>query len=245
MSGNAEKNGLIKHLSPIGAWALAFGCAVGWGSFVMPGNTFLPIAGPLGSVLGLGIGALIMLLLGANYHFLMNKYPEAGGAYTYTKMLFGYDHGFMNAWFLILTYVAIIWANATALPLICRNLLGSVFQVGWHYEIAGFHVYLGEVLLAVAALAASAAICLRNRAAGRAQTALALVLFSGICVCILAALLSGSFSGQSLTPAYSPEQTPLSGTFTIIALAPWAYVGFESICHSAGEFNFSPKKYFI
>ena len=138
----------------MGAWALAFGCAVGWGSFVMPGNTFLPIAGPLGTVLGIGIGAVIMLIIAANYHFLMNKFPEAGGAYAYTKHIHGYDHGFLNAWFLILTYVAIIWANATALPLIGRNLLGSFFQVGFHYQIAGFDVYLGEVLLAVAALIA-------------------------------------------------------------------------------------------
>ena len=244
LSVNAEKNGLRKHLSPLGAWALAFGCAVGWGSFVMPGNTFLPIAGPIGTVLGIGIGAVIMVIIAANYHFLMNKYPEAGGAYAYTKNIFGYDHGFLNAWFLILTYVAVIWANATALPLIGRNLLGGVFQVGFHYQIAGFDVYMGEVLMAVAALALAAAVCLFGRAAGRAQIVLALALLGGICVCVLAALLNGGFAAESLTPAYSPDREPLAGVFTIIALAPWAYVGFESICHSSGEFNFSPKKSF-
>lgn len=35
---------LSKYISPFGVWALAFGCAVGWGAFVMPGTTFLPIA---------------------------------------------------------------------------------------------------------------------------------------------------------------------------------------------------------
>ena len=50
-----------KCLSALGAWALAFGCSVGWGSFVMPGNTFLPLAGPVGSALGLGLGAVVML----------------------------------------------------------------------------------------------------------------------------------------------------------------------------------------
>ncbi|MBR0227797.1 MAG: amino acid permease [Clostridia bacterium] len=244
MSINAEKRGLTKYLSPLGAWALAFGCAVGWGSFVMPGNTFLPIAGPIGTVLGIGIGAVIMLLLAANYHFLMNKYPEAGGAYAYTKYIFGYDHGFLNAWFLILTYVAIIWANATALPLIGRNLLGSFFQVGLHYQIAGFDVYMGEVLLAVAALAVAAAVCLFGRSAGRAQIVLALVLLGGVTVCVLAAALNGGFAEGALSPAYAPDRAPLSGVFTIIALAPWAYVGFESICHSSEEFQFSPKKSF-
>ena len=94
---NREKNNtaeaparLKQHLSPLGLWALSFGCAVGWGAFAMPGNTFLPIAGPLGTVLGIGIGAAIMLLLAANYYFLMNKYPEAGGAYAYTKHIFAH-----------------------------------------------------------------------------------------------------------------------------------------------------------
>lgn len=86
MIGSAEKTGLTRHLSPIGAWALAFGCAVGWGSFVMPGNMLLPIAGPLGTVLGIGIGAAIMMIIAANYHFLLNKYPDAGGTYAYTKL---------------------------------------------------------------------------------------------------------------------------------------------------------------
>ncbi len=210
----------------------------------MPGNTFLPIAGPLGTVLGIGIGAVIMLIIAANYHFLMNKYPEAGGAYSYTKYIFGYDHGFLNAWFLILTYVAIIWANATALPLIGRNLLGSFFQFGFHYQIAGFDVYMGEVLLAVAALAIAAAVCLRSRSAGRTQIVLALVLLGGVAACVLAAVLNGGFGEGSLSPAYSPDKEPLAGVFTIIALAPWAYVGFESICHSSEELTFSHKKTF-
>ena len=121
------------YLSMLGAWALAFGCAVGWGSIVMPGNTFLPIAGPAGSALGLGLGALVMLLIAKNYHYLINVFPGLGGAYTYTKKCFGYDHGFLASWFLILTYIAIIWANATALPLIARALLGSTFQFGFKY----------------------------------------------------------------------------------------------------------------
>ena len=69
----------VPYLSIPGAWALAFGCAVGWGAFVMPGNTFLPIAGPIGTALGIAAGGLVMLILGMNYHYLMNRYPESGG----------------------------------------------------------------------------------------------------------------------------------------------------------------------
>ena len=127
-----------QYLGILGAWALSFGCSVGWGAFVMPGTTFLPIAGPVGSALGLGLGAVVMLILALNFHFLMNRYPDCGGIYSYTKNAFGYDHGFLSAWFLILTYIAIIWANATALPLIARTVLGDTFCFGYLYQIAGY-----------------------------------------------------------------------------------------------------------
>ena len=228
----------------MGAWALSFGCAVGWGAFVMPGTTFLPIAGPLGTVLGIAVGVVIMLIIGVNYHYLMIRYPQAGGAYDYAKHNFGYDHGFLNAWFLLLTYVAIIWANATALPLIARKLFGSLFQFGLNYEIAGFHVYLGEVLLAIAALAVTAGVCLRNKVAERVQILMAMLLLGGIAVCVLPAILNPASNIGRLSPAYSPDRTPLGGTFTIIALAPWAFVGYESISHSAGEAKFPLKRSF-
>ena len=226
------------YLSIAGAWALAFGCSVGWGAFVMPGNTFLPLAGPVGSAVGLGLGAAVMLLIAANYHFLMNRFPDAGGTYTYTKKSFGYDHGFLSAWFLILTYVAIIWANATALPLIARTLLGETFQFGFHYEIAGYHVYLGELMLAVGSLILAALVCLRRRAAETTQIVMAVLLFAGIVICFTAAAFRTEVA-EPFRPAFSEKQGAIEGSFTVFALAPWAYVGFESIAHSAGEARFS------
>ena len=232
------------YLPALGAWALAFGCSVGWGAFVMPGNTFLPIAGPVGAAIGLGLGGLIMLVFAKNFHYLMNKYQDGGGTYTYTKHAFGYDQGFLSAWFLLLTYIAIIWANATALPLIARTLLGSTFQFGFDYEIAGFHVYMGEIMLASGSLIVGALVCLRRRLASRIQIGCAIALFVGVVVCFLAAAAHGSSEGIRIEPAFSPENHPISSAFTIFALAPWAYVGFESITHSAGESKFRMKRAF-
>ena len=92
-STNQNNNGLTKYLSPVAVWALAFGSAVGWGAFVMPGTTFLPIAGPWGSVIGLLIGAVIMLIIGLSYRVLMERYPDAGGSYTFAAKVLGSDHG--------------------------------------------------------------------------------------------------------------------------------------------------------
>ena len=245
MASNEKKGqGLTGYLGPMGAWALAFGGSVGWGAFVMPGTTFLPLAGPLGTAAGILIGAVVMLLIGVNYHYLMNRNPDGGGAFTYTKKCFGYDHGFLCAWFLILTYVAIIWANATALPLIGRKLLGSMFQWGLNYELAGFHIYLGEVLLALSAILIAGVVCMRGRIAVRIQVVMALIMCVGILITFFAVVMGHEEALKNVTAARLDKDNGLAGVFNIVALAPWAYVGFESISHSAGEFRFSTKRSF-
>ena len=241
MSASQKKSVWSAHpyLSLAGAWALAFGCSVGWGAFVMPGSTFLPVAGPVGTVIGIVLGGLVMLVLAVNYHYLMNRYPDAGGTYAYTKYLFGYDHAFLNAWFLILVYVAIIWANASALPLILRTVFGPVFQFGFHYEIAGYHIYLGEVLLADLSLLIGALLCLHRKAAERVQIVMAALMLGGILFCAAAVFSRPGAADMITAMPYSPSRNRAGGIFTIFALVPWAYVGFESISHSAEEAKFS------
>ena len=165
MNGDTSKNdqALERYLSPIHVWALSFGCAVGWGAFVMPGTTFLPIAGPLGTILGLFIGALLMFVIGINYHYLMTRYPDAGGTLTYTIKVFGYDHGFISAWYLILVYMAIIWANASALGLISKYLIGNAFNLGFHYRILGYDVTFVEIVLSITAVLVAYGICSKGK----------------------------------------------------------------------------------
>ena len=240
MRGAGETGGLTRYLSPMSVWALSFGCAVGWGAFVMPGTTFLPSAGPLGTALGIAIGAMVMMLIGANYQYLMNRYPDAGGTLTYASRQFGYDHGFLSAWFLILVYFAIIWANATALSLIARKLLGTTFQFGFHYSVFGYDVYLGEALLSIAAIVLLGLVCIHGkRFAAVLQTVLALILLAGIAVCG-AAVLRG---GVRPLPSFAPSKgTPVRQIVQIVALMPWAFAGFESVSNSTAGFRFSTKK---
>ena len=223
----AENTKLKPYLSPLNVWALSFGCAVGWGAFVMPGTTFLPIAGPLGTALGMAIGGIIMLIIGYNYHFMMNRYPDAGGTYSYAKKVLGYDHGFLSSWFLILVYIAITWANATALPLIFRRFTGDLFQFGFHYTIAGFDIWLGEALLSLGAL-----------------WLFAILLFGGVLIGICAVVASG-VNIFAIEPVFPPDShSSFAAVFGVVVLAPWAFAGFESVSQSAEGFTFSIKKTF-
>ncbi len=236
---------LRPYLSPLHTWALAFGCAVGWGAFVMPGTVFLPIAGPLGVAIGMSLGAVVMLIIGFNYHYMMNHCPDAGGTYSYAKRTMGYDHGFLSAWFLLLVFIAITWANATALPLVFQKLLGDTFQVGFHYTVAGYDVYFGEVLLSLSALWGFGLICIYGgKLVARLQTLMALILFGGILICFGAALSEYGTAVFQISPPFAPEKNPALAILGIMVLAPWAFAGFESISNSAEEFAFSPKKSF-
>ena len=238
-------SGLKPYLSPLNVWALSFGCAVGWGAFVMPGTTFLPVAGPLGTAIGMAIGGIVMLIIGFNYHYMMNYYPDAGGTYTYSKRVFGYDHGFMSAWFLLLVYIAITWANATALSLISRRLFGDIFQFGFHYTIAGFDVYFGEALLSLVALWLFGAICIRGgKVAARVQTIAAVILFGGVSIGFGAVLYEHGLSIFDVHPQFVPGVNPVSSVIAIVVLAPWAFAGFESVSQSVEGFAFSTKKTF-
>ena len=69
-----EKKALDRYLSPLDVWSMAFGCMVGWGVLVMPGTTFLPVAGPAGTVIAMVIGIAVMLVVCANMSWLMKRW---------------------------------------------------------------------------------------------------------------------------------------------------------------------------
>ena len=225
---------LERKLSKLNVWALAFGCVIGWGAFVMPGNTFLGRAGPLGTAIAMAIAAVVLIIIALNYDYMINRHPVAGGEFTYTQKAFGRNHGFVCSWFLGLSYLAIVPLNATALALIGRNLLGGIFKVGFHYEVAGYSVYFGEMLLAFAALILFAFLSVRGvRFAGVFQTVLAFALVAGVLVVAVAALASGKATWQNLTPAFYPGKSKLGGVLAVVAVAPWAFVGFDTVPQSA------------
>ncbi len=213
----------------------------------MPGTTFLPIAGPIGTAAGIAAGAAVMLLIGANYSYLINRYPDAGGTFSYTRNVFGYDHGLLASWFMCLVYLAIVWANATAIPLICRGLFGDLFKFGFSYSVAGFDVYAGEIMISLIALFVSAFLCIRGaRVASVAQIIGAIVLIGGIIIAFCIVFTHPDAPAVTDMKPLWPEERPFAlSMLFIVFLAPWAFAGFESISHSAEEFRFQPNRSFM
>ena len=159
-----ESKNSYRSISILGAFALSIGTAIGWGSFVVTGTDFVSEAGPVGSIIGLLIGMLIMIVVAYNYHYMMNKYPDTnGGIYSYAKYTIGNDHAFLVSWFLIITYSAILWANVSSFSLFARYLFGTTFQFGFHYSIGGFEIWMSEILLSSFFLFFFAGICLLKK----------------------------------------------------------------------------------
>ena len=230
-----------RYLRPLDVWAIAFGCIVGWGSFVMPGTSFLPLAGPFGSLMALGVGALIMLVIGHNYSYLMKKFSGTGGTYSYTKAAFGKDHAFICSWFLSLSYVTIVFLNATALFVMARTVAGTALQFGFHYQFAGYDIYFGELLLSTVALVLAAMLFIGGKPLLQfMQTILALILCVGV-IAVTAAALSKVGSIDIFSGFDTPKYKPMLGFVTIVLLAPWAYVGFDVPALETVHFKFSQK----
>ncbi len=232
-------NGLRPYLSPLTVWALSVGTAIGWGSLVVTSRTYLSQGGLLGSILGLLIGLGMMLMVAHHYHFLANRYPGTGGLYNYVKYIFGYDRAFLVAWFLFLIYISIFWANATSIPLFARYFLNNSFSFGYLYTLFGYEVYLGEALVTLAVIALVALLCMwSKRATARSMEVLTLLFTVGITVCFVAAMAGHGNTEFSFDPAFIPEKSALRQVVRITFISPWAFIGFESVSHSAAEYRF-------
>lgn len=263
---NNDKNEvkLQRQLNPMHVWAVAFGCIIGWGSFINPGKKFLPNSGVAGTATAMVLGALVMVIIAFSYAYMVPKYPMAGGEFTFTKMCYGKNAAYLCGWFLVAAYLTNVPMNSTAIGLIVDGLDGSadILKFGFHYSIAGFEVYMGEMILAMGILILFAILnILGVKKAGFIQTVLAVLL--AVCAFTLCAagIFSAKAKGINMEPIWGFDKAAmqaaggnasdfahagtsgiLSAILATFAIAPWAFVGFDTIPQAAEEFKFSYKK---
>jgi amino acid transporter len=248
-------------------WAIAFGCVIGWGSFINPGKKFLPNSGVAGTTIAMILGALVMIIIAFSYAYMVPKYPNAGGEFSFAKNTFGKHMAFLCGWFLVVAYLTNVPMNSTAIGLIVDGLDGSadILKFGFHYNIAGFDIYMGEMLLSMMVLILFGWLNMIGvRKAGIVQTILSSLLVTCVFVLFLSAVFSAKAKGVNMRPIWGFDKAAakaagavtanisqyahtgtagvLSAILATFAIAPWAYVGFDAIPQAAEEFNFSFKK---
>ncbi len=235
-----NQNKLQPSYSKLGAWSYSIGTSIGWGSLVVTSNAYLSKAGPLGSTIGLIIGMFVMLAMARNYGYMINTFPDAGGSYAYVRDAFGYDRAFLVSWFLILTYIAMLWANATSLPLFAHYFFGDMFKFGYLFTILNYDIYLGEALLSIMAIMLLGLLAMRHKkTVNRIMIALAIIFTLGISFCFLFAMLR---TKTDFKPLFAMNDSHFMQIVRIACISPWAFIGFENICHFSEEYTFSRKK---
>lgn len=239
-----KRTTLKKSLKPHWVWAVALGSSIGWGAFVQP-TDWMSTAGPLGASLGLAIGGLLMMLIAVSYGFLIRSFPVSGGEFAYAFISLGKTHAFISGWFLTLGYICIVALNASALALMMRFVFPSLLENLYMYEVAGGDVYGVEIMVATVALAIFGYLNVRGGVfSGKAQFIFCVVMIIGI---VLISLLVGAQPSTGLenaSPNFPPGTNAGAAIVSIIAISPWAFVGFDNVPQAAEEFNFSSKKAF-
>ena len=255
MNKPQEQQQFKKKLNPMDVWAIAFGCIIGWGAFINPGEKFLPNSGVLGTAIAIAIGAIVMIIISVSYAYMIRKHPKAGGEFIYAKQCFGRIPAYICGWFLIAAYLSNVPLNSTALGLVIDGLAPNSLHFGFSYEISGNTIYLGEILVACGVLILFAVInMLGTKKAGIVQTILAVMLAVSVLTLVIATIASPVTNWDNIGPLWGYNKLPegyeskagtsgiMSAILATLAIAPWAFVGFETIPQAAEEFKFSFKK---
>ena len=232
-----------KTLSPLSVWALSFGCIIGWGSVIMPGTSFLPNAGPLGTIIAILIGAMCFVFVSRSFGYMIGKMPENGGVFTYVLRVLDRPHAFLAAWALGFAYIALLWVNANTYVLCTRFFFGDILQWGFHYQIGDYDIFGGEVLAGMTAIVLFGLLVAFGR---KITTIIQSILALGLLGTVLT-LFIGTISGAGLSAAFTPPFAPTDRIvpiqiYHIFLLTPWMFIGFEAISNASGEFKFSPQK---
>lgn len=234
---------LSKKINQLQCFALAIGSIIGLGCFVMPTDIFLPKAGPIGSIIGLFIAALFACVFASILSDLICRFPQAGGVFIYTHKILDSRLSFICGWSLLIGYMSIIAINITAIPLLIRYFIPHTLDNIFLYSLFGWNVYFDEIIvMSLIIIFIGFLNLLGIKFAGIVQLVLSLSLTVGIIALFIFSLLSPNVSYNNLLPLFSPNNGVIKSILLIVAIAPWLFVGFDTVPQSAEEFLFNPNK---
>ncbi|GAA0604953.1 APC family permease [Virgibacillus siamensis] len=240
-----ERQTLKQSLKPHWVWAIALGSSIGWGAFVQP-TTWMEGSGPLGVIIGFCIGALLMMLIAVSYGFLIKSFPVSGGEFAYAFISLGRTHAFICGWFLTLGYICIVALNASAFSLMFKFVFPPLIENMHLYQVAGWDVYFTEILIASVTLAIFGYFNIKGTGlSGQMQFVFCTIMVIGVIAITFMVGIQPGAGLNNVAPLFPTETTTFAAIISIVAIAPWAYVGFDNVPQAAEEFHFSSRKAFM
>ena len=121
----------------------------------------------------------------------------------------------------------------------------DVLKTGKLYTVAGWDVYITEIIIASLLLIVFMFIAIVGASvSGSLQYYFCVAMVITILLLFFGSFFGSNFSLENLQPLTNEHSGWLTSIVAIVAVAPWAYVGFDNIPQTAEEFNFSPNKTF-
>lgn len=232
----------MHRLSRIDVIALVVGSIIGWGSFTLPGSRFLQNSGVIDTAIGLFIGAAMVVIIQAGYHVMMRFHADEGGEFSYAYRRLGYGHGFIVGWSLLLAYISLVGLNGTAFVLVLKRIFGDAVSIGYMYTLAGFPVYVSDVIIASAIMIAFAWLNVKGlKGSARVQNVLVVALVFN--VVIIALLMAFVVDLGPFTTTYVDGWSISWGRVgSVVAIVPFLFVGFDVIPQVAKDLGFKPAR---
>lgn len=231
----------MKSIGKVELFTVALGSVIGWGAFMLPGNFFLKNVGVLNTAIGFFIAVIMIAFIEKSYSLMMSKYNDVGGEYTYAKNLFGNGVGFFTGWLLLLAYISIIPLNATAIPMVFEKIFPFYNKGSLLYTIVGFPVYLNDLLLSLSFILIFTLIQIKGvKFSTRTQNITVFMLLISVIYLFV-------FSLMNLEQVQWNNFESNLGSFNlelvirVIAFAPWAFIGFDTVAQLTSESKTNPK----
>lgn len=222
-------------------FSLVLGSVIGWGSFMLPGNKFLIESGVINTAIGLFVGAFFIIIIESSYRVMLENLNDEGGEFTYAYDHFGKNHGFIVGWALSLAYLTMVPFNGTAFVLVLKKIFGNVLEVGYLYSVGSYEIFLGEIAISSLVVILFAYINIKGiKETSKTQNIIVFTLI--VSVFSIFTVMGLNADRVSFTSNYiSTYRFDLGQVLKVLAITPFAFVGFDAIPQLSKEFNFSAR----
>ncbi|MBS9767582.1 MAG: APC family permease [Flavobacteriaceae bacterium] len=233
---------MSKKLGKKEIFTVALGSVIGWGAFVLPGNIFLREYGIINTALGFLIAVFMLFFIEKSYSTVMEKVPKSGGEYSFAKELLNKKIAFITGWGLLLAYLSLIPLNAIAVPMVLDKVFPFYSKGLLLYSIAGYDVFSNDVIISCFIILFFIFIHLRGlKSIALAQNiSVFSLLFSLLIIVLFMTGNIGEVEKQNLVSNLG--EVNRNSIIRIIAFAPWAFIGFDTVAQLSADHKLSAKK---
>src|SRR5499427_8344189 len=138
---------LARKLTLANYFALGFGTMIGTGWVVLM-DDWLARGGPLGAMLGFGLGGILLVPVGYIYGQWVRRLPDAAGEAAYSAQVFPPLVSYFTGWVMLLAYFIVCPWEAVAAGKVAAYIFPSLNSLPL-YTIDGQPVFLPRLLLGV------------------------------------------------------------------------------------------------